>query len=247
MGVNKVKGWSRRGKVPHAAETTSVLVELQLQQKSLNSTCSSREMSYLLSMALIRFVNGIVDSGQKGTVASSALTIAEQVGLPAWFVELRHAATHDQIPTFQLLQNAQIQALEWLHNNYWEVQAGGAKTNMEVLDALLNDYLLERVSNLNTGDGKNTKLTKVLYAIGDQLTDSNYSALLFPILLERVDDELFNNVDFPTIWDPLLSYLHKKWSFFAEDLVYEIIGALNSSLESTSGRPRDFIKSSISN
>lgn len=80
MGVNKVKAWASRGKLPQAVEMTSILVEIGLQdQPTRFSTCSEREIKMLHAMAIIRFVNGIIDSGQKGTVASSALGIAEQM------------------------------------------------------------------------------------------------------------------------------------------------------------------------
>ena len=52
-----------------------------------------------------RFVNGFVDQAQRGMYAASAAAVAEQLGLPGWFVELRHAGTHDQLPTLQLLRS----------------------------------------------------------------------------------------------------------------------------------------------
>ena len=222
LGVNRVKCWAARGRVPHAAETTSILVELGLQQELETSTCSSREMSYLLSMALIRFVNGIVDSGQKGTIASSALTIAEQVGLPSWFVELRHSATHDQIPLLQMLRNAQTQALEWLHDHYWEVQAGSAKGIIEIIDQLLDEYLILRRRETNQ-----SKMQRLIHSIGDRLTDSTYSQILFPLILNR-DVDFVGNADFYSIWEPFLTHCHKKWPGFAEAFFLDTVDMINA-------------------
>jgi len=55
--------------------------------------------------ALIRLVNGLVDPLQAGTYARSILSIAAQIGFPAWLVELRHAATHEDLPSLELLRD----------------------------------------------------------------------------------------------------------------------------------------------
>ncbi len=80
LAVDRVKAWNSRGKVPHAIESTSILTEVGLQDTlSTMSTCSPKELSLLFAMALIRFVNGIIDSGQKGVLSASAAGIAEQM------------------------------------------------------------------------------------------------------------------------------------------------------------------------
>lgn len=56
--------------------------------------------------ALIRLVNGLVDPLQLGVYARSIAAIATQLGLPAWLVELRHAATHEDLPSLELLRQA---------------------------------------------------------------------------------------------------------------------------------------------
>lgn len=63
------------------------------------------ELRLLYSMAFIRFVNGLIDPAQKGAYALSMNGIADTIGLPSWFVDLRHAGTHDQLPTICLLRN----------------------------------------------------------------------------------------------------------------------------------------------
>ncbi|KAJ3098884.1 Ribosomal biogenesis protein las1l [Physocladia obscura] len=67
-----------------------------------------------------RFVNGIADSEQRGEYAASVAGIAAAVGLPAWFVELRHAGTHDRLPAIAVLRAAARQALTWLDVHYWQ-------------------------------------------------------------------------------------------------------------------------------
>lgn len=54
--------------------------------------------------AIIRLVNGLVDPLQVGTFARAITSIAQQLGLPSWLVELRHAATHEDLPSIDLLR-----------------------------------------------------------------------------------------------------------------------------------------------
>lgn len=44
---------------------------------------------------------------------------AVDLGLPASFVELRHEATHRELPSLIVLRNATQRSLEWLWGYYW--------------------------------------------------------------------------------------------------------------------------------
>ncbi len=68
-------------------------------------------------------VNGITDSQQKGRVAVSVASLASAAGLPRLLVDLRHEATHNELPSLQVLRLAAQQALAWLRANYWWVPA----------------------------------------------------------------------------------------------------------------------------
>lgn len=68
---------------------------------SHSSTLTLRQ-SY--SLALIRLVNGLVDPLQQGAFARPIASIAAQIGLPLWLVELRHASTHEELPSLELLR-----------------------------------------------------------------------------------------------------------------------------------------------
>jgi ribosomal biogenesis protein LAS1 len=39
--------------------------------------------------------------------------IAEKLGLPGWIVELRHEATHNQLPSLQILKAAANFLINW--------------------------------------------------------------------------------------------------------------------------------------
>lgn len=47
-------------------------------------------------------------------------SIAKVIGLPATFVELRHQATHEQLPSLAKLRPAAQKALVWIWDYYWK-------------------------------------------------------------------------------------------------------------------------------
>ncbi|KAG0125863.1 Las1-like-domain-containing protein [Tuber indicum] len=97
-------------------------------------------------------------------------TLAKTLGLPTSFVEIRHAATHEALPTLPLLRTATTRALDWLWENYWcslsdsdsdpePAEEGGIKAR-----ALLKSFRTLRRAEptraLRSGDGREeTKLT----------------------------------------------------------------------------------------
>lgn len=77
------------------------------------------EVCLLTRRPTVRFVTGLVDSkllhGQRKTMFQRAIDL----GLPASFVELRHEATHRELPSLTVLRNAAQRSLEWLWSYYW--------------------------------------------------------------------------------------------------------------------------------
>lgn len=92
--------WRLRGGVPHAAECTATLVELDLEP---SSTTVAR---LALSAAVVRAVNGVADAGQRGETARPVAQLAEAAGLPVWLVDVRHRATHQRLPSAAVLRGA---------------------------------------------------------------------------------------------------------------------------------------------
>jgi ribosomal biogenesis protein LAS1 len=45
--------------------------------------------------------------------------LAKTLGLPATYVELRHQATHEELPSVQRLRGAARKALKWIWEHYW--------------------------------------------------------------------------------------------------------------------------------
>ncbi|KAJ3813060.1 Las1-like-domain-containing protein [Lentinula lateritia] len=117
FAVNKLVAWKAITSLPHAIESTLSLLSVIVQDDCSNT--SSLVLRHSYSAAVIRMVNGLVDPLQFGIYARSIAAIAVQLGLPAWLVELRHAATHEDLPSLEVLREAARQSMTWLLHNYW--------------------------------------------------------------------------------------------------------------------------------
>jgi hypothetical protein len=110
------------------------------------------------TMALVRFVNEMVDPGQKSSYALPITRLAEQIGLPRNLVDLRHSGTHDELPSLRVLQLALDQSLTWLRQNYWEPgltwKATFVSKCTEALERLKADLFEfnEKASKMETAD-----------------------------------------------------------------------------------------------
>ncbi|KAJ2157261.1 rRNA-processing protein las1 [Coemansia sp. RSA 552] len=122
-GVAIVKAWRARGRVPAAIDATANLVEVAVADRERRPGMAVNQLRHMYSMALVRFVNSIVDLEQRGNFAQSMVVLASRIGMPAWFVELRHACTHEQIPSLAVLRSAGDQAHQWLGDYYWKRQS----------------------------------------------------------------------------------------------------------------------------
>jgi len=65
------------------------------------------------------FVTGFCDIEQKTMKKVPMVEMARSIDMPASFVELRHEATHEELPSLQrLARNAKL-GVEWLWHHYW--------------------------------------------------------------------------------------------------------------------------------
>ncbi|KAG5937131.1 hypothetical protein E4U53_000069, partial [Claviceps sorghi] len=85
------------------------------------------------------FVTGLLDGHQDKQRKQSMYSIAKTIGLPATFVELRHQATHEQLPSLAKLRSAAKNALDWIWNYYWKhlVEELAAPTSDPCRDVVL--------------------------------------------------------------------------------------------------------------
>lgn len=113
--IHRVRLWHLRGNVAHAIECTAQLIAAR------DSTDVFRERLEL-SMIVVRAVNGLVDPGQRKRAKPISM-LAEGIGLPVWLVDVRHQATHNSLPSIEILRTACATLLDYFKRTYWDVQA----------------------------------------------------------------------------------------------------------------------------
>lgn len=64
-------------------------------------------------------MNGYVDNSQPGQSSLPVYHVAKTLGIPSHFVEIRHTATHESLPSLETLRDVSRQAVQWLWGNYW--------------------------------------------------------------------------------------------------------------------------------
>jgi len=103
--VCQISAWKAVTATPHALESTLALLVVIVQDRQpVPISAIFFRQSY--ATAILRLVNGLVDPLQVSTYARSITSIAQQLGIPPWLVELRHAATHEDLPSLDLLREA---------------------------------------------------------------------------------------------------------------------------------------------
>jgi ribosomal biogenesis protein LAS1 len=96
-----------------------------------------------LSLAVIRFINGVVEPFKNANLAVPISTIGASYGIPDFIINIRHSATHGQLPSFELAALGAQSALEWLRINYWEAQLSELDTIENDMRQHILSYLLE--------------------------------------------------------------------------------------------------------
>ncbi|EPX72902.1 Las1-like protein [Schizosaccharomyces octosporus yFS286] len=120
-GIEIVQSWSTRGRIPHSVEATAQLV------LSLLNGDPSQKLS--LSLSISRFVSGLLDPIQQSQYAVPMAILAKSIDLPTSFVEIRHAITHEELPSLPVLRQTAYRALAWLYDHYW-IRAANANSGI---------------------------------------------------------------------------------------------------------------------
>ncbi|CAJ0909943.1 10338_t:CDS:2 [Entrophospora sp. SA101] len=194
LGVKRVKAWINRGKVPHSIISTSSFVEITLSDEFNEGKLSQYELRLLYSIVLIRFVNGLVDPIQQNYYAISISTLAGQLNLPLWFVELRHASTHQDLPSLNVLRNASKQELI----NLWlPMLKKFDETWSNFIDELVEEMLEILVNN------EDYYKDKILPKLSSSRLPSHKSISSYFLTIVEYDEKLKSNSR------PFLSYIDK--------------------------------------
>ncbi|RYO86409.1 hypothetical protein DL766_007846 [Monosporascus sp. MC13-8B] len=132
--VSRVSMWMQRGGCPHLVESTALLVAAvlsDLRDTRTGASSSPYAIRAAYSAAFSRFVTGLLDSQQDKQRKMSMYAVAKTIGLPASFVELRHQATHEQLPSLLKLRAAAKKALAWIWHYYWKNLPGDDSSTTE--------------------------------------------------------------------------------------------------------------------
>ena len=128
----QLSAWNAITQLSHALESTLGLLCVTLQdglasQPPSSSALSGHNLRQCYSTAIIRLVNGLVDPLQSGVYARSIASIAAQLSLPVWLVEVRHAATHEELPSLEILREAAQEVIISLPSRLWNLPADTSK------------------------------------------------------------------------------------------------------------------------
>ncbi|KXN70561.1 Las1-domain-containing protein [Conidiobolus coronatus NRRL 28638] len=244
LGVKRVKAWVCRGKVPHSVVATSQLVEvvereIQNQNAPIQYQLSHLELRLMFSTAFIR---GVTDSERKGVYMTAVSTLAEKMNLPLWWVDLRHQATHDSVPSLPQLKEATYGALEWLRDNYWDVPEPEMISDDEIIEAI-NKYKLTRKNYLKGLDIDTLKESFIDYTPGSdgiselikRIKNESGAEQIISILLQsgflvpqrkkkrQTMEDLDLSIEALVIWKPILLQLNSNFPNFMDELAQTLL------------------------
>ncbi|KAK8865876.1 hypothetical protein IAR55_001024 [Kwoniella newhampshirensis] len=98
----------------------------------------------MMGMAIVRFVNGMVDPLQTGPYARPISHLAATLGLSPSLISLRHRATHEDLPPLPLLHMALAQSISYLHHNSFLPLLSATTSFSDDSDDLINGAISER-------------------------------------------------------------------------------------------------------
>jgi len=108
-------------------------------------------------------VTGLLDGYQDKRHKLSMYSIAERIGLPAPFVELRHQCTHEELPSLSKLRAAAERSLTWIWEHYWQgMEDENASADIEDCRRFLHDYLRWRASDKHQDQGREVEFSERL-------------------------------------------------------------------------------------
>lgn len=183
--LSRVAAWRSRAQLPVAVSATAQLLELQLHERLARghhhgvggASRSHLELSLQYASAVVRCVNGLVDSSQKGAYALAVSSLAQRIGIPLWIVDLRHESTHNQLPSLPVLRFAAQHLLAWLRANYWLKQ--DELLRMQV--RRVGDALSARIAQLLSTE--TTKPSERATSLAEVLDSDKVRNIVVPLLV----------------------------------------------------------------
>jgi hypothetical protein len=191
--LKRTRTWQSRGRCPISVESTQLLLEAQHADHRQSDTAvasgdNHNELRLLYSLAIIRFVNGLVDQQQQAMYAMPVVQLAQSINLPRYFVDIRHSATHDKLPSLSVLRKAAKDALRWLEDNYWSIQDSYCDDLKRTCTDLLSKYKNSRKFDLkddNSAAQLSDQSNRLIKDIVSICPNSLLREILIPVLVDQ--------------------------------------------------------------
>lgn len=224
--ISQVHLYSSRARIPHTLQSTAHLFAVLLIMNDDSSSDTSRLSA---SMALIRFVNGLLDPGQQSQYAIPLQVLAKKISLPSVFVEFRHAATHEGMPSFEMCERCTLGALEWLYSHYWndieaKIDVGDdeaeqerlkqvEKKEVDQLVTLWKQYRRVRRRDINkvVKPGDTTEIGReywgCVHVLESKMTHENeWWKLTYEVMVQRISSAKASFEQLKKLYDPVINY-----------------------------------------
>jgi len=145
--LKRVEAWKTRSSqpLPASVESTAALAlalwrDTESNKIPASSLPSEHRMMY--STAIIRAINGLADPFQQNrSFATSVAQICSHIGVPLWLVDVRHEATHNQMPSLSVLRMGAVALLKYFRSVYWDPIEKVRKQGEEKIRGCLDDYM----------------------------------------------------------------------------------------------------------
>lgn len=119
--IKIMESWALRGNIPPTIESTLNIVRILYDIHSKNNM-NGNNIKLTLSSIIIRFVNEVIEPYQQNSYALPISQLAHKIGISKMIVDVRHDATHDKLPSTDMLIICVKECLEWIIINYWKPQ-----------------------------------------------------------------------------------------------------------------------------
>lgn len=253
QALDRVIAWRSRCKLPVGVECTAAFVECQLHRA--RGQARGLDIQLSLALAIVRFVNGITDLHQTGAFAKSVVSLANELGLPEWLVDIRHDATHKILPSIELLNRGCEEALKWLKINYWEAQIRMIQQNemtqrqlKDNIHSILSTYIHFQLQHKVKGERKRKRKSKSqdeilrhLASTVNRIDEGNtvlIELLSTNYLVQKHGNESasseheLESFQLPSVvvdlWHPLLQHFHVNSKRFTPQLLANLIKTASS-------------------
>ena len=136
--------WQSRGPLPVLIDSTRVLLAVSKHtcgNCNFNDWKDDEMTRMMLGMSVLRVVNQVTDLHQKSKNAIPIAAIAGNIELPEYIVDVRHAATHGDLPDLFLLSKAVRDLYAFLFDTYWQVQYSALQQIEAGLNIRFEKYL----------------------------------------------------------------------------------------------------------